>query len=292
MIWFRRCLAVLAFGGIACESLTAPRLPAGATVLTPPAVYARWWAMTEACSGIQRDMSIITWYVTDSISISIGSEHDLAGYYSPVGNRIVLSDTGNLTGRAIRHEMLHALLGPSVSGHPRNQFLGRCEGTVDCVRTCISDAGPPPPPDPAAVVVDPTALEVAGVIDPAAPSRSNDDTWFTFTIFVTNPRRTPVIVSLRPSGYASPPLTFAWDIKFLTVRVGGSSPDPASAANAYDIPSATRFAAGETKRFVADYRVGNSGFVAMPVGTYVFTGYYNGLTGPPESKPDTVTLGP
>ena len=38
--------------------------PPGATVLTPPPVFTRWWAMTEACSGITRDMSAVTWYVT------------------------------------------------------------------------------------------------------------------------------------------------------------------------------------------------------------------------------------
>ena len=55
--------AWLALAGLACESLVAPALPDGATVLTPPPVYARWWAMTEACSRRTGDLSAVTWYV-------------------------------------------------------------------------------------------------------------------------------------------------------------------------------------------------------------------------------------
>src|SRR5579884_2440630 len=135
----------LALAGLGCRYLTDPPLPAGATRLDPPAVFARWWAMTEACSGHQGDPNAVTWYVaTNSPSLSLGQQTDLAGYYSAATNRIVLADTSNLDGSEIRHEMLHALLGPSVRGHPRDQFLGRCAGTVTCIAACISDGGPPP----------------------------------------------------------------------------------------------------------------------------------------------------
>jgi len=295
MIRFRRCLALLALAGIACETLTDPALPDAATILTPPPVYARWWAMTEACSGLHRDMSAVTWYVaTGSLSISDGKDDNLAGYYSPASNRIVLADTANLGGSVIRHEMLHALLGPSVTGHPRDQFLGRCAGTVDCIGGCLTDAGPPPPPDPAAVTVSPSALEITTAIDPPAPSRAIDDGWFTFTILVTNPRATPVIVALPPSGNALPPVTFNWDINFLTVASPpGSFPDPTFGARADDPASATRFAAGETKRMVADYRVGDEEFAVLLPGTYVFTGSFGARDeGGISAKPDTVTVGP
>ncbi|HEY0779780.1 MAG TPA: hypothetical protein VGD56_17565, partial [Gemmatirosa sp.] len=116
--------------------MTDPALPAGATRLTPPPVYARWWAMTEACSGLRRDLGAVDWYVTTGApSISDGHQSDLGGYYSPASNRIVLADTAALDGATIRHEMLHALLGPAVAGHPRAQFLGRCAGVVHCPRT-------------------------------------------------------------------------------------------------------------------------------------------------------------
>lgn len=160
--------ALLAFAGLGCRVLTDPALPEGATHLTPPPVFSRWWAMTEACSGASGDMSDITWYVANgSASISNGHEGGLAGYYSPLDNRIVLADTADISPAQIRHEMLHALLGASISGHPREQFLGRCAGTVSCLDECISDAGPPQPLDPASVAVPPDALLVTGVVDPS-----------------------------------------------------------------------------------------------------------------------------
>src|SRR5262245_40900655 len=252
--------ALLALAGLGCQSLTDPVLPPGATRLIPPAVFTRWWAMTEACSGRSGDMSAVTWYVvTGSPSISVGRQSDLGGYYSGVSNRIVLADTAGLDGSIIRHEMLHALLAGSVSGrHPRDEFLGRCAGTVICVDACLSDAGPPPPPDPAAVTVDPRVLRVTGVIDPAAPTHGVDDGWFTFTILVTNPRSTPVSVALAPSGDAGPPVSFSWDATCVstsepcgTLGFGGALRDE----RADDVASVTRFAAGETKRFVVDFQI-------------------------------------
>jgi hypothetical protein len=252
--------------------------------------------MTEACSGLTGNMSAVRWYVTTgSPSISDGGRSDLAGYYSGASNRIVLADTAGLDGSSIRHEMLHALLGPSVSGHPRDQFLGRCAGTVMCIGPCISDAGPASPPDPAAVTVDPQVLYIAGVVEPAAPSRGVDDGWFTFTILVTNPRSTPVIVTLAPSGDAGPPASFSWDVTCLPKLAScgayyfGSSYD----WRADDMASVARFAPGETKRFIADFEIGRSPTVywGIPVGAYAFRGYYNRAAGP-VSAPDTVLLTP
>jgi len=206
----------------------------------------------------------------------------------------VLADTANLSGSIIRHEMLHALLGPLVGGHPRNQFLGRCAGTVACSGKCITEAGPPPPPDSAAVTVDPSALEITSAIDPVAPRGAIDDGWFTFTIMVTNPRTTPVVVALPPSGNASPPITYYWDIRFLTVASpAGSFPDLTFGGRADDMASATRFAPGETKRIVADNRVGDRGSATLPPGTYVFTGSFGARDrGGISAKPDTVILEP
>src|SRR5262245_66253739 len=90
----RKWSALLALAGLGCQSMTDPGLPPGATRLTPPAVFTRWWAMTEACSGRRGDMSTVTWYVvTGSPSISDGHRSDLAGYYSVASNSIVLADT-------------------------------------------------------------------------------------------------------------------------------------------------------------------------------------------------------
>src|SRR6185437_4983628 len=115
-----------------------------------------------------------------------------------------------------------------------------------------------------------------------------------FTVMVTNPRTTPVVVTLQPASDGGSPVSFSWDVKFLTLPTPpGSFYDAFFDARADDIASVTRFAAGETKRYVADYRVGGYGFLSMPPGNYVFTGYYNGRhTGLAVSAPDTVALGP
>jgi hypothetical protein len=288
--------ALFALAGVGCQFMTDPALPPSATRLVPPPVFTRWWAMTEACSGLSRDMSAVTWYVaTGSPSISAGGQSDLAGYYSGASNRIVLADTAGLDGSVIRHEMLHALLGPSVSGHPRDEFLGHCAGTVECVDACISSAGPPPPPDPAAVTVTPQVLRVAGVLDPAAPTRGVDDGWFTFTILVTNPRSTPVSVTLAPASDVGPPVSFSWDATCLrTIQSCGNLGEMSIDERADDAASATRFAAGETKRFVVDFQIGRTGDVswAIPAGAFAFRGFYNGQFSGPKSAPDTVILGP
>jgi hypothetical protein len=252
--------------------------------------------MTEACSGHQGDLNAVTWYVaTGSPSLSLGGQTDLAGYYSAASNRIVLADTADLDGAEIRHEMLHALLGPSVRGHPRDEFLGRCAGTVLCVGTCVSDAGPPSAPDPAAVAVGPEELRVTGVVDPVSPSRAVDDGWFTFTIAVTNPRSTPVSVILHPASDAGPPASFSWDAKCLvTLQSCGNFGEALRDERAYDLVSVTRFAPGETKHFVVDFQVGRRGDVywAINPGAYAFTGYYNGRVADRASAPDTVFLQP
>jgi hypothetical protein len=241
-------------------------------------------------------MSAVTWYVvTGSPTISAGHLSDLAGYYTGASNRIVLADTASQNPSDIRHEMLHALLGPSVAGHPRDEFLGRCAGTVACVGPCISDAGPPPPPDPAAVTVDPQVLRVSGVINPAAPTRGVDNGWFTFTILVTNPRSTPVSVTLAPSGDAGPPVSFSWDAECLpTIKSCGTLVGSLRDERAEDVSSVTRFAAGETKRFVVDFQIDRKGraFWSIPAGAYAFRGFYNGRFSGPGSAPDTVILGP
>lgn len=268
------CLALTSQG---CRDLTDPALPGNATPLTPPAVYARWWAMTEQCSGHSADFGAVSFYVaTGSFGISAGSQTNLAGYYSGASNRIVFADTAYLDGAVIRHEMLHAILGAGVQGHPRDQFLGRCLGVVTCEQACISDAGPAGPADPAAQGIDASALRISGVVDPVSPNRGIDDGWFTFTISVTNPRTVPVLVSLEPSGDAGPPVSVSWTDE----RPG---PDGGTYTRYYDYraldaASVARFAAGETKRFVIDFQAGRTEGVrwGMAPGPHALQGFYNG----------------
>ena len=251
--------------------------------------------MTEECSGRQGDLAAVNWYVaTGSATISNGRESGLAGYYAPADNRIVLADTAGLDGAAIRHEMLHALLGAAVTGHPRDEFLGRCAGIVRCIGNCISDAGPPSPQDPASVAVPPAVLRVEGRVEPLVPSSTLDDGWFTFTILVTNPRSTPIAVTLAPAGDAGPPVSFSWDAECVRqLRPGYTRSGSYRDERADDPASVARFAPGETKRFVADFKIDltRDVFWTLPPCAYTFTGYYNGRFSGPASTPDTVVVG-
>jgi hypothetical protein len=128
-------LAVLA-GANGCAWPTD--VPSSAEPMDPPAIYARWWSMTESCSGRMAPFNSVRWYRTPGSSVKLNAE-DVLGYYSPSGNLIVVTDSMIDDGAGVRHEMLHALL--NVTGHPRDEFLGACADLVDCRGTCISDAG-------------------------------------------------------------------------------------------------------------------------------------------------------
>jgi len=127
----------------ACEGLVAP-LPSDAEEFSPPAAYSNWWNMTEACSGKRGSLGAITWFKTDQILRDPGTGQPIVGFWTSGSNRIVLMTGVVLDGGSVRHEMLHALL--RKPGHARNQFLGKCAGTVNCQGSCIRDAGPYPQP--------------------------------------------------------------------------------------------------------------------------------------------------
>src|SRR5688572_6639568 len=104
-------------GLAACRSLVDPDLPADARQFAPPAVYARWWAMTEACSGLSGDLSSVSWFVVPGVTTVSLNGIEVDGYWSLGSNRIVIAEAGMLAGGKVRHEMLHALL--QRRGHPR-----------------------------------------------------------------------------------------------------------------------------------------------------------------------------
>ncbi len=68
----RRALTVVAAaaaaGGGGCRSLVDPPLPAGAVRFAPPPVYARWWALVEACAGVRGDPGAVAWHVVPGVS--------------------------------------------------------------------------------------------------------------------------------------------------------------------------------------------------------------------------------
>src|SRR5438874_9983200 len=58
----------LLLAAIACETSTAP-LPDGAVEFNAPAVYPRWWALTQECSGLTGDLSAVHWYLVPNADL-------------------------------------------------------------------------------------------------------------------------------------------------------------------------------------------------------------------------------
>lgn len=185
-------------------------LPANAERFAPPAVYERWWAMTEACSGRSGDLGGVRWYrVPGSRFIYRGQP--AAGYTSRYTNRIVLAEQGIERGAIVRHEMLHALL--RRGGHPRSQFLGACASLLYCQGICIRDAGAWHLPRQDYVVLPPESLDVASRAE-LLPRESDGQRWLTLMVAVRNPRGHAVVVA-APGDSVTPP-TFGYDLRRLS----------------------------------------------------------------------------
>jgi hypothetical protein len=251
----------------ACRSLVDPDLPSNAEEFSPPPVYARWWAMTEACSRLSGDLSSVSWFVVPGANTVLLDGKPVQGYWSSAGNRIVIAGAGKLTGDIVRHEMLHALI--QGRGHPRSKFLDDCGGVVLCTEACISDAGPAPAPDPAAIQIGPEPLEVQVDVEPAAPSRAVDDGFFALIVSVRNASTHPVVVLLPPAPIGGGPRSFSFDLAGQSFVTSGNE-------FALD-PSVSVFAAGETKRHVFDFMIGSDlASRTLPPGTYTVRAGYGG----------------
>jgi hypothetical protein len=253
------CVAVFA----ACGGLTDPTLPASARQFSPPAVYSRWWTMTEACSGISGSLSSVSWFEIPGEATFPFNGDLVNGYWSGGSNRIVLGEDAVLDGGTVRHEMLHALV--RTSGHRRVDFLDACGGVVVCAAPCVNDAGPPATLDPSVVTVPADSLQIGVDVIPEAPSSAIDGGFFTITVTARNPSTHPVYVQLFPD--ASRP--FLFDIQGSAGRlVGGElTLDPGMPI----------FRAGQMKRQVFDFRIGNDLFSrALPAGTYTLKGSFGG----------------
>lgn len=259
--------AAAVIGLAACGSLVDPDLPADAQRFAPPAVYARWWAMTEACSDLSGNLSSVSWFVVPGVRTVSLNGKQVDGYWSLGSNRIVIAEAGMLAGAKVRHEMLHALI--QGRGHPRAKFLTDCSGVVACPEACIRDAGPPLPLDPSAVTMPADSLEIQVVVDPEKPSRAHDGGFFTITISARNSRSKPVVVTLPSGPFGNMSETFSFDVR-------GSGSALLASELALD-PSVWSFAPGETKRHVFDFVIGNDPQSrAFPPGTYTVRGAYGG----------------
>jgi hypothetical protein len=254
-------LALALMFATACRGLVDPPLPADAERFTPPPVYARWWAMTEACAGISRPLADVEWYVVPNMSAVEVNGRWVQGYWSAGSNRIVLAGLAQLHGGAVRHEMAHAL--DRRSGHSRRLFLERCGGVVQCGSECTANAGPAPGPDPLAVAVTPAAITIAVEVTPADPSGPQRDGFVTLAVLARNPAAHPVTVQL-PDGLNTEFFYEVW----------GAGEDRARLFHGFG-GDVTSFAPGETKRRVIDFPIVKDGIGdGLWTGTYTFRGGY------------------
>jgi hypothetical protein len=258
-----------------------PSLPFGAVGFTPPAFYQTWWRLTEACSGRTGDMASVSWYIVPGDLFELDGQF-VAGYSVARFNRIVLAGDVASDGPSVRHEMLHQLLGADVGGHPRAQFLGACGGTVYCSSKCINDGGPAPAANPGAISLSPEDLDISVEVTPANPGLANENGRIAMTVLAANRGSQPANVTLHENDGIGFSFSLTSDKGYL--RLGWAAATQ---------PETTRFAAGEVKRYVFDFRIEDDEFTplprgpGLPPGSYTFAGAYGGTWAP---KPPTVTL--
>jgi hypothetical protein len=258
--------AVLGLAACGGDGIVDPPLPSDAQQFSPPGVYSTWWNMTQACSGLTGSLAAVTWYKTDEVVHDVNTGDVVLGYWSAASNRIVLTTASMLDGGTVRHEMLHALL--RVRGHPRNQFLGKCAGTVPCQEPCISDAGAYPVPPEVPIHVTGASLDLTVNVEPRNPTPGQDGGLFTITVMAHN--RSTHWATVTPSlAQDDTTRTFAFDVRLVTS--GGITGSDV----ALD-PSERIFAPGETKKQVYDFAIGDSPFgnQLLP-GNYVVRGGFS-----------------
>jgi hypothetical protein len=233
--------------------------------------------MTEACSGVTGPFQDVTFYEVPGVADFESEGRRVVGYWTSGGNRIVLAGDAVLDGGSVRHEMLHALI--RVGGHPRDQFLEKCAGVVECGTACIADAGSAPPIDPTALTVAPTSLEVTTQVTPAAPTSARDGGYFVVAVAVRNTLARPVVARLGSTNVRA--LSFQYDVRGPTGGTVG--------AQVVLDASAVTFAPGETKRQYFDFSIGNNLPARMlPPGSYSVVGAY----GSHRSDATSVSVGP
>lgn len=158
-----------------------------------PAPYPLWWSMVERCAGREGDLTAIRWYKVPGDVIMIGGQQ-YHGYWSSSGNRIALAEGKLLSGRLVRHEMLHALVAGAT--HAREFFGESCAGIVNCDRECALEVGPSPTVPSDAAEVSFVDLELTSVTEPDTVFREQYGGWFALTVELRNPSSSPLWVPL------------------------------------------------------------------------------------------------
>jgi hypothetical protein len=278
----RRIALLLPLLAACVDAPAGPTTPLGAIAFQPPLFYETWWHLTEQCSGISGSLSNVHWYFMPGVSLFPLNGQLVTGFSVVSANQIVLAGDMVNDGPSVRHEMLHQLLGAGITGHPRSQFLGKCGGTVYCSSNCINDGGPVPARDPAAIAIAPADLEVSVEVIPENPSLAKDDGLMVMSVLAANRtgHSAEVVLPSDNIGFSfalSNDKGFAW---------AAGVPVPA--------PETTRFAVGEIKRYVFDFRIIPDlsqihHAPGLPLGTYIFGGAYGGRA---ASNSPTVTLAP
>jgi len=238
-----RYLASIAIvGALACDLTTSP-LPAGAVPFAAPPAYELWWRMTETCSGRQGKLENVSWYVVPGVDrVTTASGEVVQSFWQTQSHRIILAESVRFDGPVVRHEMLHALL-RDVPGHPRDEFLFRCGGIVNCPAVCL-DSGTADPADHSSSTFLPAdSLEVSASLTPTTPSTNLYGGQFAVIVSVTNKRAISVSEN---SGIGH---LFGYRIEgpslLIKRSLGGWDPEPAT------------FLAGQTKVFAFDLAVGD-----------------------------------
>ena len=253
---------------LACEEVTA--LPPGSQSFVPPPEYRLWWSMTEACSGLHGSFSSVDWYVVPGTTELPGTHGEYQGEWFVQGNRISLASAEQFDGSLVRHEMLHALLG--VDGHPRNEFLDRCAGTVVCVEECMHDAGAFPDAPAGTPIVSASTLQIGVELQPTPTSATEYDGYFALIVTAHNSADHAVIVRLPPYGDDNLGVSFSYLMGTDDQNGVGTF------VLAYD-PQAVFFRPGETKHQVFDMRIGNEYQGNIEPGNYIAFGAFANVKG-------------
>lgn len=258
-------LVAASIGIAACDRLVDPPLPTDAEQFSPPAVYATWWNMTQACSRLTGSMAAVTWYKTSEVLRDPHNGALVVGYWVAASNRIVLATDAVFDGATVRHEMLHALI--RGAGHPRNQFLGNCRGTVECAEACVQDGGAYPTPPETPIHITSDSLEITVQVVPQNPTHATDDGFFSVTVMARN--RSSHWATVVPAVFVADSMrTFSYDVQ-------GVMGDMTDDRHAID-PSERIFAPGETKKLVFDFRIGDDAFSQqLQPGNYSVTGGFS-----------------
>lgn len=199
-------VASLSFMMSACSRITDPTpttaaavVPSLAREIAPLPEYALWWKMTEACSGLTRNVNEIHWYSDPGPALRVdpNSADSVVGQWIAATNSIVLVQDELRNAAVVRHEMLHALL--RAGGHPRAAFRQDCAGYVNCEAACLRADGPDPLVPSSAPWISVEQLIVRQSVNPARVQLTpQGDGWFALIVEVKNPYSYPVWVRLKP----------------------------------------------------------------------------------------------